>query len=126
MADAVSSQGEGQILTTVLPMQRLVVCDPLQIVALKQRCADCTASSSVRGKTVQAAGPLLLLCNASCLQLAARSGYYIAQLYCFATNLRFSRVSIPMSFEANTPHKCSLCFRLGLAATVASALTVPN
>ena len=37
MADADSSQGEGQILTTVLPMQRLVVCDPLQIVALKTK-----------------------------------------------------------------------------------------
>jgi len=60
----------GIFFCTICAQVTLVCCKPLQVVALKQRCTACTASPSVRGEAVHAAGFCCFLCNASCLQLA--------------------------------------------------------
>ena len=87
-ADAVSnlhqSQGaregpdSGNFLCTTCAQVGLLFCEPLQVVALKTKVyclysltVRVRPSPSVRGEAVQAAGLCYLLCNASCLQLAA-------------------------------------------------------
>ena len=55
---------------------------------------------------------------------AAKSGYNVSQLCCFATNLGPSRVSFPVPFEPSTTHKCSLSFHLCFTVTVTLALAI--
>ena len=102
---------------------------PLQVVVLKTKVYCLYSLTLCQRRGCPGSRSLLLLVQrflfaARCF--AAKSGYYVSQLCCFATNLGPSRVSFPMPFEPSTTHKYSLCFHLCFAVTVALALTTPS
>ena len=110
----------GQLFCTTCAQIALVLCEPLQAVALK-RCADCTASPSVRGETVQAVWTRQQAFAASCAACSSLLCCEIWILRCtavLATNLGLSGYP-SLSFEASTNHKYGLCLHLCFAVTVA-------
>jgi len=104
-----------------------VCCKPLQVVALKTKVYCLYSLNLCQRRGCPGSRLLLLLVQRFLLAaryFAAKSGYYVSQLCCFATNLGPSRVSFPVPFEPSTTHKCSLCFHLYFTVTVALALAL--
>ena len=119
----------GQFLHNLCTGSFSVWCESLQAVALKTKVYRLYSLTLCQRRGCPGSRPLLLLVQRFLLAaryFAAKSGYYVSQLCCFATNLGPSRVSFPVPFEPSTSHKCSLCFHLCFAVTVALALAIPN
>ncbi len=119
----------GNFFCTTCAQVGLLLCEPLQVVALKTKVYCLYSLTLCQRKGCP--GSRLLLLLVQCFLLAARysaakSGYYVSKLCCFATNLGPSRVSFPVPFEPSTTHKCSLCFHLHFTVTVALALAILN
>ncbi len=105
----------------------LVCCKPLQVVALKTKVCCLYSLTLCQRRGCPGSRLLLLLVQRFLLAaryFAAKSGYYVSQLCCFATNLGPSRVAFPVPFEPSTTHKCSLSFHLCFTVTVDLALAI--
>jgi hypothetical protein len=105
----------GSFFCTTCAQVGLLLCEPLQVVALKTKVYCLYSLTLCQKRGCPGSRSLLLLVQrflfaARCF--AAKSGYYVLQLCCFATNLGPSRVSLPVPFEPSITHKCSLCFHL--------------
>ncbi len=106
-----------------------MLCEPLLVVALKTKVYCLYSLTLCQRRGCPGSRSLLLVVQRFLLAArcsAAKSGYYVSQLCCFATNLGPSRVSFPMPIEPRTAHKYSLCFHLCFAVTVALGLTTPS
>ena len=109
---------------------RQVVHSVSQCNKWKQRFADCTASSSVRGEfnlnygVYAISKPLVTSCEIAVLIPAPEPGYHTLTLPCFAISLGPFRVLPPTLPVRGTASKSGLCFHLG--STVTAVLTSPT